>query len=455
VTRLRGLVLACGLIAGATSPSSAADEETLPVQDFEPPALLEEIAHGRNVAVQRVAAGKNGGSVLRGSIRAGESWADILLRGAPQDVTPYRTLRFRMRTEVGKDVQMDVRFLGRGDEEVMLRRLVTAPGKEWTTVEVALPEMSADDAFDPKAVDRVSFVWFDPPETTFEVDDVVLVKGDGGWRYTDKEERRRVFGAERLKKVEHVQTQHFDVFTDTAAALKKFSPTLEETYGFVLSSLGVGEMTTRLPVYVFQNPTLYYDFCVRTLGWSKEAAERSAGHGSGRYFATYYQSPKAPTVTHELTHSIFHRTVGSGGGSWFQEGVAVYVEHLAQGTSIAEQYAPRLRSRKHVPLAKLLAIERLLDEDDVRGGAMTANALYDQSGALFEFLYRGPLWPPPTPDGPAPKARPLPEPLVKLARLPYQLSTKVDVIEKTLGRSAADLEKAWIEWGSKPPKTVR
>ena len=103
------------------------------------------------------------------------------------------------------------------------------------------------------------------------------------------------------------RTKHFTIWMDTISAAKKFPKALEQTYEDVRKMLGLDEMEDRLPVYIFQNPNGYWDFCERHLHWARVSAEASAGHGSGRYFATYFQSNKAPTVTHELTHSMIHR----------------------------------------------------------------------------------------------------------------------------------------------------
>jgi hypothetical protein len=45
----------------------------------------------------------------------------------------------------------------------------------------------------------------------------------------------------------------------------------------------------------------------------------------------------------------------------------------------------------------------------------------------------------------------LPKVIVRLAKMPHHLAGRVDVVEKVLGKSSAELEKAWIAWGSEPP----
>jgi len=250
----------------------------------------------------------------------------------------------------------------------------------------------------------------------------------------------KVFGDSRAKKVAKIPTKHFEVFTDSAAAQGKFPKALETAYEFSKKTLGLPEMDETLPIYIFQNPTLYVDFCVRFAHWTKEEAELTAGHGSGRYFTTYYQSPDAPVVAHELTHSLFHRTRGAMGGSWFQEGVAVYVEHEWQHQSAAEIFSANLRSGQFVPLAEFMSLPRLVDSKDQKGGARTADRLYLQAGAFFEFLVRGPL---------ADVARGA---IPVLARTPKTDEEMPAFVAKLFGRPLEEIEKDWIAWGSSPPK---
>jgi hypothetical protein len=199
-------------------------------------------------------------------------------------------------------------------------------------------------------------------------------------------------------------------------------------------------MEERLPVYIFQNSALYFDFCVRFSGFTKEEAEKTGGHGSAAYFATFYQAPEAPVVVHELTHSIYARTSGVHGGSWFQEGVAMYVENAWQKRSIAETVAPLLRSGQFVHLKEFVALKVLFMENDVKGGPKTAARLYDQAGAFYEFLVRGPAA---GYAGPALKA---------LATTPCDDAQRPTLVARLFGRSIEALEQEWLAWGGNPPK---
>ena len=69
-----------------------------------------------------------------------------------------------------------------------------------------------------------------------------------------------------------------------------------------------------------------------------------------------------------------------------------------------------------------------------------AGSLYLQAGALFEFLIRGPF------------AKHHPKAVEALARLEWDEDTIVRDVERIYGTSLAEIETAWVEWGSDPPK---
>ena len=145
-------------------------------------------------------------------------------------------------------------------------------------------------------------------------------------------------------------------------------------------------------------------------------------------------------MVHELTHALFGRAVGRGGGSWFQEGVAVYVEERWQKRSAATLFAPLLRGGTFVPLGEFLTIPVLIAQNDATGGAWTRDTLYAQAGAFFEFLLRGPY---------ADRVRAA---LPELAALDGAAKDLPDRVAKALGASLAEIEKAWLAWGAHPPE---
>lgn len=382
---------------------------------------------------------KSGNHVLRLAVEKDGEDVGFRLIQVPGDISDYRLLRFRARAD-GK-VSDDI-LLGFESEEGDLCRALEDLDRRWKDFEIPLPSMEAREGFDPGKVTDFFLAIYGAKKCVYEFDDFVLVKGAGGWKRSKEEQLAHVFGEDRARKVREIDTDHFEIWTDSAAAVRKFPKALEKTYEFVCEALGLSGFEGKLPVYIFQSSNLYQDFCVRS-GWSREFAEQTAGHADKSYFATYYQAPDAATVTHELTHAIFNRAVGDGGGSWFQEGVAVYVEELWQERSAAETFAPRLRSGQFISLPEFVGVDTLAGEDDVKGGARTAGSLYAQAGAFFEYLFRGP------------PAESRPGAIRALAVLDEDDDGYVEEVVRILGAPLAEIEKGWRAWGEDPPEPRR
>jgi len=354
----------------------------------------------------------------------------------PADIREYRSLRLRARAS--RPLKGAIRMRLRSWDGELSHQLTGLSGK-WRTFEVLLPRMSLDREFKPEAVMVFRLFHRGSKGLKLELDDIELVKGAGGWKKTKAQHLADVFGEDRAKKVKVIETDHFEIWTDSKTARKKFPKALEQTYEYVCKELGIEGMRDRLPVYIFQSSKLYHDFCVRK-GWTRDYAEQTAGHAARGYFATYYQAPKSAVVTHELTHSIFHRSVGDMGGSWLQEGVAVYVEERWQKKDPAQTFAPLLRSGKYVPLSEFITMESLAAEEDITGGARTAGALYQQAGAFFAFLLRGPF------------SQRSSRIVGGLALLDPREEGYEAEIERVFGVKIEDVERAWLDWGKKPPK---
>ena len=55
------------------------------------------------------------------------------------------------------------------------------------------------------------------------IDDVTVVKGPGGWRTGETKQLETVFGVKRASRVKRIETDHFAIYTDSAAARGSFS----------------------------------------------------------------------------------------------------------------------------------------------------------------------------------------------------------------------------------------
>ncbi|MHC4893525.1 MAG: hypothetical protein ACYTFV_09200, partial [Planctomycetota bacterium] len=127
-----------------------------------------------------------------------------------------------------------------------------------------------------------------------------------------------------------IRTDHYIVFGNSSGA-KAFARNIERYYDTIKEAFPFEEVEGQrlMPVFLFRTRDQYLDFLQEKIGWTREQAARSGGVASGDWYATTYDDPKDSVHIHELTHQIFkNRLLVSGGGSWLQEGVAVYVETL-------------------------------------------------------------------------------------------------------------------------------
>jgi hypothetical protein len=183
-----------------------------------------------------------------------------------------------------------------------------------------------------------------------------------------------------------LRTEHYIILTNASGG-KKFAEQMEANYDQIgkLFALPEAKGCRLMPVFLFRTADEYYAFYVKR-GATLEKAKRSGGHASGDYYATWYNSPTDPTHIHEQTHQIFrNRLFLSGGGSWYQEGLAEYVETSKNDRNVV---ASQVAKGKHLPLPALFERESLLhsSEDERKEGGSEASDLYTQAALFAEFL---------------------------------------------------------------------
>jgi hypothetical protein len=208
----------------------------------------------------------------------------------------------------------------------------------------------------------------------------VLAFLEGGVRYagpervhawTDEEARARFLKDapeethDELEKL--IRTKHYLILTNSSGG-KKFAEAMEENYETIRSIYPFEEVEGRklLPVFLFQNNSEYFEF-------------------TRKMTATWYEAPQDPVHIHEATHQIFANRLGlTGGGSWFQEGLAEYVETRKNDRNAV---ATQVKKGRAMPLRELLTVQTLAfkGSDDIKGGNQ-AGDLYKQAALVIEFL---------------------------------------------------------------------
>ena len=184
-----------------------------------------------------------------------------------------------------------------------------------------------------------------------------------------------------LKTFQIVQSKHYHVYTNGPTnTVKRFAKSLEELYDFVQKTWPFEGLNTHHKAYVFATKEEYYDYCTNIVGWSREEAVRSAGHATGKYYATYYQAPKTSTVMHEATHQIVIGCMKIPGvGSWFHEGTAEYIEKKILNGKISSNMKVDLRTGNYYPFPEFVAIPSMIAGEDPHRN-------YTHAGCIVEFL---------------------------------------------------------------------
>ncbi len=186
-----------------------------------------------------------------------------------------------------------------------------------------------------------------------------------------------------LRKFQAVQSDHYLLFTNgPTATCKKFAVTLEDLYGTIKKALPFKDRDHLLVCYIFKSKEEYYQFCTEVTGWTAKQAEGTAGHANANYYATYYQSPRAPVVYHEATHQVVGACLRvTGVGSWFQEGMAVYFEKILTNGKPEADMRQAFKRGEYYSLPKFMALKSLLFDEAGNG-----RRSYAHSGAIVDFM---------------------------------------------------------------------
>ncbi len=228
---------------------------------------------------------------------------------------------------------------------------------------------------------------------------------DPGWSLEEIQERWRrdvpeELHADFLKALEKkstlkdavLRTDNYIILTSSSGG-KSFAKQMEENHAEIAKLFPFADVDGQrlMPVFLFRTPDEYYAFYVKVAGVTLEAAKRSKGHAWKDYYATWYEAPGDPVHIHEATHQIFkNRLRLSGGGSWFQEGVAEYVE---SSKNERNEVANLVKRGRHTALREFFALKSLLysSEEERKTGGSEAGDHYKQAALLIEFLREGPL----------------------------------------------------------------
>ncbi len=194
--------------------------------------------------------------------------------------------------------------------------------------------------------------------------------------------------------IDLVRSKHY-IILSTASGADRMAKAIEEIYRAFQKTFPFEEPEgeSLLPIYLLKDHGQYTTWSMRSTGWTREAAAASAGHAYRDYFATYFTGGANATMYHEAAHQLVgNRLHLNGGGSWFQEGMAVYFEDKWKNSKRLSSVAGgMIKSDRYTPFRELFEVKSLLHSggDDTRGSI--AGQRYTQSGTIIHFLAEGSL----------------------------------------------------------------
>lgn len=236
-----------------------------------------------------------------------------------------------------------------------------------------------------------------------------------------------------------IRTAHYLILGNSSGG-KAFAKKMEECYTAIQKVYPFPEVPGRrlMPVFLFQTDDQYFEFYSKIAGISLDAARKSKGHAWRDYYATWYEAPNDPVHIHEATHQIFaNRLFLTGGGSWFQEGVA---EYMSTKPAERAEVARLVKKERHTKLAQFVKIESLLMSagEDVKGGD-EAGDHYKLASLLVEFL-RESKW----------KPEKFQDYLHAVGRVGRSDVAAIErALQSVYGCGIAELEAAWVAWAQK------
>jgi len=235
-----------------------------------------------------------------------------------------------------------------------------------------------------------------------------------------------------------ILSDHFILFTNGPRTTLKFRTTLEKLYRFIKKYYPYVHEDQKLKCYIFKSREEYFQYSEKIRGF--RGARGSAGHACAEYYATFYQSPTAPVVIHEATHLIVNAVCRvRGGGSWFQEGTAVFMEKHFTGQDPSVGQKSNIRYRRYHPLRTFSGIPTIAA--DGRNGGRN----YAQAGSIMDFMVRGPY------------KKKFKAYMEYLRKNPYPWGTPATEksIREVYGLSLEAFDEAWMKYVGYKPKKKR
>lgn len=281
--------------------------------------------------------------------------------------------------------------------------------------------------YDKSKIARLELTWMVPD----------LARTDPQWSGVMVQDRIKRDLAHVADKVDVLRTKHYIIFTNSPAG-KKYLETMEDVHKQFKKEFPFveNEADLLMPVFLFLTNSQYYEFCQKSLRMSLEQAQATAGVASRDFYACYYSSPKDSIHYHEGAHQLVESRLRiPGGGSWFQEGLAVYFEMAVfpQQRQL-EIVRSMVKSNRHTPLRELMELRSLIFSSDHSRSSSVGGERYDQSGSVIHFMKLGP------------RKDKFDLLLDTVRPLGFRRGNWSQIIQQVYGISIEEFEKEWIQY---------
>lgn len=194
-------------------------------------------------------------------------------------------------------------------------------------------------------------------------------------------------------KVETYISPHYHIYSDAPKSgtlslqqtlEKDLIPCLLEEFGPLLTK---GTRFSPLVVFLHRNRGAFVlDALDR--GIARPWAEKVDGFAWGPHYSTWFDSPKAPVHFHEGTHQFVQGSLGlDGGGAWFQEGLADWIEMRQRKVPIRRLARNLLRSKKTPSLRELIETTSLQELKENEETPLSTEEAYLLSASLIAFIH--------------------------------------------------------------------
>ncbi len=194
-------------------------------------------------------------------------------------------------------------------------------------------------------------------------------------------------------KVKTYQSPHYHIYSE---APNSGTLSLQQTMEKILAPRLISIFGPLLPKSHHFHPLIIYlhrnrgSFVLDALdrGISRPWAEKVDGFAWGPHYSTWFDSPKAPVHFHEGTHQFVEGALGlDGGGAWFQEGLADWIEMGFRKAPIRRRARNLLRTKLTPPLEELMKITSLQELQESEDTPISTEEAYLLSTSLIAFIH--------------------------------------------------------------------